>query len=73
MLANAATYNDAWQNCLSEIKTKTSAEEFAKWFLPIEPLEFDGERLRIKVPDRDFARMIEDNYSQVLKPSIATK
>ena len=71
MLANAATYNDAWQNCLSEIKTKTSAEEFAKWFLPIEPLEFDGERLRIKVPDRDFAKMIEDNYSQVLKPIIA--
>ena len=71
MLANAATYNDAWQDCLREVKLKTSAEEFSKWFLPIEPLEFDGERLRIKVPDRDFARMIEDNYSQVLKPIIA--
>ena len=71
MLANAATYNDAWQSCLTELKAKTSAEEFAKWFLPIEPLEFDGERLRIKVPDRDFARTIEDNYSQVLKPIIA--
>ena len=71
MLANAATYNDTWQNCLTELKTKTSAEEFAQWFLPIEPLEFDGERLRIKVPDRDFAKTIEDNYSQVLKPIIA--
>ena len=71
MLANAATYNDTWQNCLSEIKMKTSAEEFAQWFLPIEPLEFDGERLRIKVPDRDFAKTIENNYSQVLKPIIA--
>ena len=71
MLANAATYNDTWQNCLTELKMKTSAEEFAQWFLPIEPLEFDGERLRIKVPDRNFAKTIEDNYSQVLKPIIA--
>ncbi len=71
MLANAATYNDIWQNCLSSIKTKTSAEEFVKWFLPIEPLEFDGKHLQIKVPSRDFARIIEDNYSQVLKPVIA--
>ena len=66
MLANAATYNDIWQSCLTAIKTKTSSEEFAKWFLPIEPLEFDGKHLQIKVPSRDFARIIEDNYSQVL-------
>ena len=71
MLANAATYNDAWQNCLSELKTKTTEQEFAQWFLPIEPLEFDGVRLRIKVPNRNFAKTIEDNYSQVLKPIIA--
>ena len=71
MQANAATYSDIWQNCLRTIQTKTSAEEFAKWFLPIEPLEFDGKRLQIKVPSRDFARVIEDNYSQVLKPVVA--
>ena len=71
MLANAATYNDIWQKCLSTIKTKTSAEEFAKYFLPIEPIEFDGKRLQIKVPNRDFARIIEDHYSQVLKPVVA--
>ena len=71
MLANSATYTDAWQSCLSELKTKTSAEEFARWFVPIEPLEFDGVRLRVKVPDRNFARTIEDNYSHVLKPIIA--
>ena len=71
MLANAATYNDAWQNCLSEIKAKTSAEEFAKWFLPIEPLGFEGDIFRIKVPSRDFAMTIEHHYSQVLKPVVA--
>ena len=71
MHVSAATYNDAWQNCLSELRTKTTEQEFAQWFLPIEPLEFDGVRLRVKVPDRDFARTIENNYSQVLKPIIA--
>ena len=34
-------------------------------------MEFDGKRLQIKVPSRDFARVIEDNYSQVLKPVVA--
>lgn len=71
MQANAATYNDVWQSCLNMIKSQTSSEEFAKWFLPIEPIEFDGKHLQIKVPNRDFARIIEENYSQVLKPVIA--
>ena len=71
MFAGATTYNDAWQNCLNAVKAQTSAEEFDKWFVPVEFLEFDGERLRIKVPDRDFAKVIETHYSQVLKPIIA--
>ena len=71
MLANATTYTDAWQSCLSELKEKTSAEEFAQWFLPIEPLKFDGEQLQIKVPNQDFVTAIENKYSQVLKPIIA--
>ena len=71
MLANATTYTDAWQSCLSELKEKTSAEEFAQWFLPIEPLKFDGEQLQIKVPNQEFVTAIENKYSQVLKPIIA--
>ena len=71
MLANATTYTDAWQNCLSEIKEKTSAEEFARWFQPIEPLKFNGEQLQIKVPSEDFVATIESKYSQVIKPIIA--
>lgn len=71
MLANATTYTDAWQSCLSELKEKTSAEEFAQWFLPIEPLKFDGEQLQIKVPNQEFVAAIENKYSQVLKPIIA--
>ena len=71
MHSNAATYNDAWQNCLSQIKQQTSDEEFATWFLPIVPLEFDGTRLGLRVPNREFVEQIESKYSQVLKPLIA--
>ena len=70
MFADATIHNDAWQNCLNAVKAKTSDEEFGKWFVPIEFLGMEGSRLRIKVPDRDFAKVIERHYSQVLKPII---
>ena len=68
---NSVTYNDAWQNCLSQLRTQTSAEEFAKWFLPIVPLEFDGTMLRLRVPSKSFAEEIESNYISLLRPLIA--
>lgn len=71
MLTNSVTYNDAWQNCLSQIKAQTSAEEFAKWFLPIIPIEFNGTTLRLRVPNKNFVEQIETNYLRVLKPLIA--
>ena len=71
MNANSVTYSDAWQNCLSRIKAQTSAEEFAKWFLPIVPLEFDGTKLRLRVPSKNFVEQIENNYIRVLRPLIA--
>ena len=71
MLTTSVAYKDAWQNCLSQIKTQTSAEEFAKWFLPIIPLEFDGEKLRLRVPNKSFVDKIEGQYINVLRPLIA--
>ncbi len=71
MHTNSATYNDAWQNCLSQLKAQTSAEEFAKWFLPIVPLEFNGTTLRLRVPNKNFVDQIENNYIGVLRPLIA--
>ena len=68
---NSATYNDAWQNCLSQLRLQTSAEEFTKWFLPIMPLEFDGTMLRLRVPSKSFAEEIENNYIRILRPLIA--
>ena len=71
MLTSSIAYKDAWQNCLSQLKSQTSAEEFAKWFLPIIPLEFDGSRLRLRVPSKSFVEKIESHYINMLRPLIA--
>ena len=71
MLTTSVTYKDAWQNCLSQIKAQTPADEFAKWFLPIIPLEFDGSRLRLRVPNKNFVDQIEGNYIRIMRPLIA--
>ena len=42
MIVNNQTYGDVWQSCLTRIREHTSDEEFAKWFKPIVPLDFDG-------------------------------
>ena len=60
-----------WQNCLDQIKARTSAEEFEKWFQPIVPLEFDGTTLRLRVPNESYVRQIEKNYIPFLKPIIS--
>ena len=71
MLNNTRTYSDIWQNCLDQIKARTSAEEFEKWFQSIVPLEFDGTTLRLRVPNESYVRQIEKNYIPFLKPIIS--
>ena len=71
MFNNSQTYSDIWQLCLNRIKEQTSAEEFAKWFQPIVPLEFDGTTLRLRVPNESYVRQIEKNYIAFLKPIIS--
>ena len=71
MQNNTQTYNDTWQHCLDRIRTKTSAEEFEKWFQPIVPLEFDGTTLRLRVPNESYVRQIEKNYIPFLRPIIS--
>ena len=70
MLNNAQTYHDRWQNCLDRIKAQTSSEEFEKWFQPIVPIEFDGTKLRLRVPNESYVNQIEKNYISLLRPII---
>ena len=71
MFNNSQTYSDIWQLCLNRIKGQTSAEEFAKWFQPIVPLEFDGTTLRLRVPNASYVYQIGENYIPFLRPIIS--
>ena len=71
MLDNSQTYSDMWQNCLDRIKAETSSEEFEKWFRPIVPLAFDGNTLRLRVPNESYVHQIENNYIPFLRPIIS--
>jgi chromosomal replication initiator protein len=70
MLPNSHKYNDIWQACLARIQECTSEDEFAKWFKPIVPLDFDGTTLRLKVPNESYVSHIEKNYIPFLRPLI---
>ena len=69
-MANSQTYNEVWQTCLSRIKEQTSHEEFSRWFEPIQPVAFDGTKLRVRVPNVNYAKHIEENYKKILTPII---
>ena len=69
-MANSQTYNEVWQTCLSRIKEQTSHEEFSRWFEPIQPVAFDGTKLRVRVPNVSYATHIEKNYKKLLTPII---
>jgi chromosomal replication initiator protein len=70
MLAPAQTYCEKWQTCLDQIKSRTTEEEFVKWFKPIVPLEFDGKTLRLCVPNMSYVYQIEKHYIPFLRPII---
>lgn len=70
MIANVQSYNEMWQACLAEIKSRTSQEEFEKWFAPIVPLTFDGTKLRLKVPNESYVKQIEEKYLALVRPII---
>ena len=66
----STTYTETWQACLNKIKAETSNEEFTKWFKPIVPIDFDGNVLRLRVPDKSYVSHIEKNYIPFLRPII---
>lgn len=63
-------YNATWQRCLSLIKNQTSDDEFVRWFKPMVPLSYDGENLRVRVPNQGHIQHIEQNYITMLRPII---
>ena len=53
---------------MSQIREQTSADDFAKWFEPLVPLDFDGTTLQLRVPNESYVYHIEKNCLQFLRP-----
>lgn len=70
MLLNENSYNSNWHKCLLSIKEHTTNEEFVKWFKPIVLHGYDGETLRLRVPNENYVAQIEKHYGTMLKPII---
>lgn len=70
MQLNSELYSHNWSNCLAHIKQRTSKEDFSKWFAAVSIYSFDGETLRLTVPDAEYANYIDKNFIAFLKPII---
>ncbi|MFR9650057.1 MAG: chromosomal replication initiator protein DnaA [Rikenellaceae bacterium] len=71
MLQNLEKYSTVWQSCLDLFREHTTEEEYVRWFAPIMPLAYDGQSLRLEVPDKSYVQHIESNYLDFVRPIIA--
>ncbi len=70
MLSTRPRYDQKWHDCLEQIKTQTTEEEFVRWIKPIIPLEYDGDNLRLGVPNKGHVEQIESRFINLLKPIV---
>ena len=59
-----------WSNCLEFIKDNITEQQFNTWFVPIVPVELEGNALKIKVPSRFFYEWLEENFISLLKSAM---
>ena len=59
-----------WSKCLEFIKDNITEQQFNTWFVPIIPVELEGNALKIKVPSRFFYEWLEENFISLLKSAM---
>ena len=59
-----------WSKCLEFIKDNITEQQFNTWFVPIVPVELEGNALKIKVPSRFFYEWLEESFISLLKSAM---
>ena len=59
-----------WKNCLSRIKDNVTQMTYNTWFLPIKPLEFKGNTLKVELPSQFFWEWIDEHYNALIRNTI---
>lgn len=60
-----------WKQCLEFIKVNVPALTYNTWFLPIKPIEFENNTLKIQVPNNFFIEWIDEHYNTLINRTIA--
>ncbi len=63
-------YKVVWKQCLEFIKGNVPALTYNTWFLPIKPIDFHSNTLRIEVPNNFFVEWIDEHYNTLINRTI---
>lgn len=59
-----------WKECLGIIKNSVPQITFNTWFIPVKPVDFDGQTLKIEVPNNFFIEWIDEHYKNLINKVI---
>ena len=55
-----------WKKCLSIIKENVPALTYSTWFLPIKPISYSENNLKIEVPNSFFIEWIDEHFNTII-------
>ena len=56
--------NSVWKNCLTRIKENVTLMTYNTWFLPIRPVSFHDNNLKVQLPNQFFWEWIDEHFSK---------
>ena len=63
-------FRTVWAKCLRNIRAEVGEQSFNTWFVPVVPIEVQGNVLTIQVPSVYFYEFLEEHYVEELKRAI---
>ncbi|OGU77316.1 MAG: chromosomal replication initiation protein DnaA [Ignavibacteria bacterium RBG_16_34_14] len=59
-----------WKECLKVIKGNVTLMTYNTWFLPIKPLELNGNTLKVQLPSQFFWEWIDEHFNTLISKTI---
>ncbi len=65
-----SSVEEAWDFCLTQIRSKISAQSFNTWFKPIIPIRATDNQLTIQVPSQFFYEWIDEHFRDIIDQAL---
>lgn len=59
-----------WKDCLKIIKDNVPQITYNTWFLPIKPINFNGETIEVQIPSKFFWEWVDEHYNTLLNNAL---